>query len=128
MTVVTGFHCTCQPSDKSLRKGYTVSARRPFEGVKQLNPFPLGKKFHFYANDFLVFTPPTWSPRTDSIHFCLTYLRQWQFNSSRYSLINKAKKIYLLSYSFSLEMFYWNNLGFCETAHLPLPNPTFCPK
>ena len=51
------------------------------------------------------------------------HLCQWQFNSSRYSLINKAKKIYLQSYSFSLKMFAWNNLGFCETAHLPLPNP-----
>ena len=51
------------------------------------------------------------------------HLCQWQFNSSRYSLINKAKKIYLLSYSFSLKMFSWNNLGFCDFAHLPLPNP-----
>ena len=46
-----------------------VCARRPCWRSKTIKLFSFGKKFNSHANIFLLFTPPTWPPHTDSILF-----------------------------------------------------------
>ena len=53
--------------DFSLASTNRVCARRPCWRSKTIKLFSFGKKFNSHANIFLLFTPPTWPPRTDSI-------------------------------------------------------------
>ena len=46
---------------------YRVCARRPCWRSKTIKLFSFGKKFNCHAKIILLFTPPTWPPRTDSI-------------------------------------------------------------
>ena len=46
---------------------YRVCARRPCWRRKTIKLFSFGTKFNSHAKIFLLFTPPTWPPRTDSI-------------------------------------------------------------
>ena len=47
---------------------YSVCARRPCWRGKTIKLFSFGKKFNSHAKIFLLFTRPTWPPRTDSSH------------------------------------------------------------
>ena len=53
-----------------LSMKYRVCARRPCWRSKTIKLFSFGKKFNCHAKIILLFTPPTWPPRTDSIGTC----------------------------------------------------------
>ena len=56
--------------DFKWQLGYDVNrvcARRPCWRSKTIKLFSFGKKFNSHAKIFLLFTPPTWPPRADSI-------------------------------------------------------------
>ena len=50
---------------------YRVCARRPCWRSKTIKLFSFGKKFNSHAKIFLLFSPPTWPPRTYSIVYFL---------------------------------------------------------
>ena len=51
----------------SILPPYRVCARRPCWRSKTIKLFSFGKKFNCHAKIILLFTPPTWPLRTDSI-------------------------------------------------------------
>ena len=54
-------------TERRTSKKYRVCARRPCWRSKTIKLFSFGKKFNCHAKIILLFTPPTWPPRTDSI-------------------------------------------------------------
>ena len=50
-----------------LFQRYRVCAQRPCWRSKTIKLFSFGKKFNSHAKIFLLFSPPTWPPRTYSI-------------------------------------------------------------
>ena len=66
---------------------YRVCARRPCWRSKTIKRFSFGKKFNSHAKIFLLFTPPTWPPHTDSIIYVWVFttaiqaitIYQWGF-------------------------------------------------